>query len=948
MNMNLNELATINCDLSKSTLSGGAIVNTSTNFIDNIGGIVSGSCKTVVTVPNDGVYELVLDYLSSYSDSYLSVDVNGVESSDIYFLPMTKGDTVDYMQQFNLNVDLKAGENTLLFRGDGINNGPSIGKFTLSEITRSIDVPLIPTPIYSVPITNVVSYDPVLGRLSNGAVINNKTNLIDNIGGVYDGNVELVVTVAMEGLYELALNYLSPYAESVLKININGVDLENAYFIQGTMGDTVEYIQQFYAKINLKSGQNTISFHGDGINNGPSIGIFTVNLLEMVAPPIYSTAPTTQVKYNTAFGTLSNGAIVNETTNFVDNIGGPLDGASEIMVDVMDEGEYSLVMKYLAPNGDVILMIDINGANTRVPYTLLGTKSDDVSAAEFSVMITLKAGSNKIKFHGDGVNKGPSIGEFTFNKVVNLATGVNKASMDYKINTGILSNGASINGENGFVEKLGGPLDGTAQLSIVVDNGGEYDLAITYLTITSDTTLKVTVNNMFNSAAYSIPPTNSYNVSDVLIYHIKVILNAGVNLISFHGDGVKQTPSIESVKINYISAIRPPVLSTPDSSSTVENYDTVVGALSNGATVNMVTNFVNNIGGTLDGAVEVLVNVKNGGKHELNLSYLCPYDNSGLKLSVNGVDSEDVYFLPKTMGGNAEDAKIFSYVINLNTGSNTIKFHGDKLRDSISTGRFTLKNIEGIIAPPVLSTPEIANITSYEPAFGMIKNGASINDITNFVDDIGGTNDGSVEILVNVENEGHYKLEFIYVSPNDNTTVKIDINGVDTGEEYFIPQTIGSGVEHAAVFSYMFNLTEGGNKIKFYGNGINSAFSIGRITINSDIISLPPILSTTIVGVKGISLTGSAKVENSFITGISGVNQGVVAMTFSVPYTGVYDLAISYVADDTTKKIQLDVNGDYAGMIQGFDKTLSMNKDHVQVKVIPLTLEQGINQIRVY
>ncbi|WP_170272340.1 hypothetical protein, partial [Clostridium tarantellae] len=84
-----------------------------------------------------------------------------------------------------------------------------------------------------------------------------------------------------------------------------------------TNGWSIGDAKTFTVAVNLNSGINTIKFHGDGINYGPSLGEVTLTLVsgtvtpptEPVNPPTVPTGSNPVYKYNAAEGMLSNGAL---------------------------------------------------------------------------------------------------------------------------------------------------------------------------------------------------------------------------------------------------------------------------------------------------------------------------------------------------------------------------------------------------------------------------------------------------------------------------------------------------------------------------------------------------------------------------------------------------------------------------------------------------------------
>ncbi|MPQ45356.1 hypothetical protein GBZ86_16730, partial [Clostridium tarantellae] len=165
----------------------------------------------------------------------------------------------------------------------------------------------------------VYKYNAAEGMLSNGALIEDAggVNVAGWIGGPSDGATTLTVNVAAAGKYNLAVKYIGADANRNLKIDINGTSTGEVYTPTPTNGWSIGDAKTFTVAVNLNSGINTIKFHGDGINYGPSLGEVTLTLVsgtvtpptEPVNPPTVPTGSNPVYKYNAAEGMLSNGAL---------------------------------------------------------------------------------------------------------------------------------------------------------------------------------------------------------------------------------------------------------------------------------------------------------------------------------------------------------------------------------------------------------------------------------------------------------------------------------------------------------------------------------------------------------------------------------------------------------------------------------------------------------------
>ncbi|MPQ43486.1 sialidase domain-containing protein [Clostridium tarantellae] len=124
------------------------------------------------------------------------------------------------------------------------------------------------------------SYNAVNGVLENGALIEDAggTKVAGWIGGPRDGATTVTVNVASSGSYKLAIQYIGADANRNLKIDINGINTGSIYTPLMTSGWTIADAKTFIIEIKLNSGINTIKFHGDGTNYGPSLGTITLIL----------------------------------------------------------------------------------------------------------------------------------------------------------------------------------------------------------------------------------------------------------------------------------------------------------------------------------------------------------------------------------------------------------------------------------------------------------------------------------------------------------------------------------------------------------------------------------------------------------------------------------------------------------------------------------------------
>ncbi|MPQ43869.1 hypothetical protein [Clostridium tarantellae] len=806
-------------DTTLGTIEGKAsVVNNATKMLDNIGGVNMGASTVNVAVESDGMYSLDLNYLSPNGISKLKIDVNDFATTTIYSLEKTDGMTVKDIKSFETTLNLNKGTNKLKFYGEESNTKLSIGKFTIKPYTM-VDIKV---------------YNANTGSLVNGAVINKNTKFVDNIGGKLEGATKIPIAVDNKGKYNLAINYLSPGADNTIKITINDITTLTTPLVK-TMGASSSSAKIANILVELNKGNNMIKISGEKSNKAFSVGVFTLLLKEIV-----NDIMNTGVLYDISTATLANGASLNKTTKFVENIGGKTMGTAELTIDIPNNGPYYLDLNYLSPSGDSSLKIDVNNKNTGTIYHMEKTPSNNMSDVKvYNIPLDLLSGKYSIKFYGDETNASPNLGNFSITPItiINEATipimPTSTLSKEYSLEKGKLSNGAIINTTTKFIENLGGQNDGAVEITtITIPMEDTYMLAFYYLSPNGDSSLQISINDIDTGESYTLAQTDSENMEDMLLFMEILTLNKGVNRVYFHGDGSDDGPSFEKITLTPIKVEKvssketTSVFSMEESSALITNYDTALGILANGARINEITSFVDNIGGVSDGESEIILTVYDGGIYNLNLKYLSPYENTILKIMVNDVDSDKDYVIPETLGANIEDAKIFNTTINLTEGKNLIKFHGNKINNGPSLSTFVIQLVE-----PTNNLPLDANaqalITDYDLALGILSNGAVVNKETNFVDNLGGTSDGAVQLTLTVDKEGLYRLDVVYLSIYGSSILKFDLNGVSSEDRYFIPQTQLYDAENLNVFSVNIDLLAGENIIKFHGDGIEIAPSIG-------------------------------------------------------------------------------------------------------------------------
>lgn len=228
---------------------------------------------------------------------------------------------------------------------------------------------------------------------------------------------------------------------------------------------------------------------------------------------------------------------------------------------------------------------------------------------------------------------------------------------------------------------------------------------------------------------------------------------------------------------------------------------------------------------------------------------------------------------------------------------------------------------------------------SVNAATGTLANGAQVDATSGFAGYLGGPTDGSVTISINAPIAGNYTLAVKHINGDSARPMKLDVNGVSTGTTYSVPVTAGWTAADALVFNVVINLNQGNNTIKIHGDGTNFAPSVGNVSFTqSQYLNLTEAENAT--------LSGSATISNGFVINLGGSGNGGVEITKVVPYTGVYDLILSYVSPSSTRTGKVLVNGTDTGTTYSFEQTASLNAADAKTKVIQLTLTAGSNSIK--
>ncbi|MGL5244890.1 MAG: hypothetical protein ACRC7R_06945, partial [Sarcina sp.] len=616
-------------NIAEGYLRDDADVDAETNLAYLIGGINDGTAipndgysRVDVTVSTTGQYLLSINYQNG--ETPFRISVNGVENT--YITPPNLNGIVYAI------VDLIAGINKIKFHGEGESYAPYLGTFTVKPFNA---------PVNSAPKKDkltVGTYNISNGFIENEARIEDSTNLSTYIGGPKDGASTLLVNVPRLGDYTIAINYRN--GNRPLKISYNGIDKilnapsNDSGILQGTL--------------NFNTRENLITFHGDGINYAPDIGMFSLTL--------NATIPSQT--YNISQGVLANDAKVDNTTNYVTNIGGKKDGSSTLTVNVPQAGQYILSISYIRSNRPFV--VDVNGSS-KIFW------SGQLYTAFTNETVALNSGNNVLVFHGDGEYLGPDLGILVlFFKNPPQPTKISPTSdltssyKIYKTEIQNLSNGVTINSD-GFLTKIGGPNNGVAVLNTNIETASDYILQIHYVCPHSSNLMKVDVNSIFTNTIYSLPVTNGSSITDIKVFTMPVALESGPNTIKFYYDKGNISPILGAVQ----------VLSNINSSIT--NIATTNILFSGKAMIN--GNFIENMNIEEKDSITFICALPYGGLFNFGVYYVTANDNVKFKIDVNGINTGALYNFTKTKSMNLVDEQFKIIPLNLSIGQNIIKVY---------------------------------------------------------------------------------------------------------------------------------------------------------------------------------------------------------------------------------------------------------------------------------
>ncbi|MGL5243567.1 MAG: hypothetical protein ACRC7R_00105, partial [Sarcina sp.] len=458
------------------------------------------------------------------------------------------------------------------------------------------------------------------------------------------------------------------------------------------------------------------------------------------------------------------------------------------------------------------MKIDINGVSTGTIYNVTGGNT-----GVFTTPINLVSGISYIKFHGDGVNYAPDLGAFTLTTIpvtttttptTTVPTTTVPANSSIRINTTDKGTGLNqINFSGTWNDDVGEVWTQSVNSTFTINFKG---VGISLVAV-KDPKHGIYEVSIDNGAAIEVNANATTRTQPQTIYNSGVLTD-GNHTLQFK---IKTTDAqINYAVVNLGSTVTPTTPTTTVPSPTAPatptySYNIANGVYSGGASTDAGTNFAGYIGGPTDGGITVGVNVATTTLYNLAIKYIGADTNRPLKIDINGVNTGSIYTPPKTGGWTVNDALTFTVAIMLNSGVNTIKFHGDGANYGPSLGAFTLSTIPTVtpttptttVPTQTLPTAPTIPTYSYNVSKGLLQGGAMLDAVANLATNLGGPSNGNSTVGINVATNTVYNLAVSY--RNGNRPMKIDINGVSTGTIYNV--TGGN----TGVFTTPINLVSG-------------------------------------------------------------------------------------------------------------------------------------------
>ncbi|MGL5245040.1 MAG: hypothetical protein ACRC7R_07715, partial [Sarcina sp.] len=315
--------------------------------------------------------------------------------------------------------------------------------------------------------------------------------------------------------------------------------------------------------------------------------------------------------------------------------------------------------------------------------------------------------------------------QYEINKVASSSIAITVPTTSTLVE-GLLQNGAQVL-STGAVTNIGGTTDGSVIVNYVAQQAGRHALSV--IVEDSKNPLTIDVNGINTGVIYNVGGISASAITvNTIVVSVTIPLNSGNNVIKFHGDGSSPGPDLFTTKVNTIPKLLPK-----------GSYNVADGIFTGSTRLNTVGDMATYIGGPMNGTSSINVNTDLTAQYNLAIKY-----NNGLnpfEIEVNGVNTGKVY-TPNSNQGTFT----LPEPINLNVGSNIIKFKGNGINSAPDFGIFSISvNVNKPSTLPIVPT---IPTYSYNVSKGLLQGGAILDVTNNLATYLGGPTDGSSTVGV--------------------------------------------------------------------------------------------------------------------------------------------------------------------------------------------------------
>ena len=611
------------------------------------------------------------------------------------------------------------------------------------------------------------------GNFSNSSYISNLNGFAQGIGGPNNVFIETTINAPINGIYKMAIQYVSANSTGNLKFNVNGEISSNVMILSITNSWNSVDAKVFYIMVNLLEGDNTIRFYNDTGEYAPAIGQITFNL--------YSKT----YEVNALEGVLGGGASITNSqgVNFVTGLGINTNnfGYVEVSVNASVRRTYNFNIQYLAGDQDTTLQVDVNKKQLG-QYTLSKTNNWTLNYSKiYTLTINLEEGKNIIRLYNNINSIAPWIGNLSYN--AQLINGVTSATL------GTMSGGAILVLNNTMVGNLGGVGNGKVIIELDISIAGQYMLFVQCVSnLDGGSPLSIEINHI-ETISFVVAETGANSINDSVNYVISCNFFSGVNDVIFYN--LSNTASAYIGNIQWV-LIEPFVVNTPSKN----------GIKYNGATFTWNANAIG-LGGSNRGVLKLPVEVYSYGQYNCSFKYLT--NNQGgapIKLYGNN-ELIGSYVLPQTNYNNINDAKIATVIANFDgTSDDVLSFYNFTGIRSLDIGNVSFEKF--------ISFKNVFFAKDIEVFDGAVISDELILGI--------GEGAGMINFSVNVPETEKYDLAIYYLAEDNNKISNISVNWVDLPQTISFEQTNSMDIADAKVKVITLDLFEGNNIIKIYNN----------------------------------------------------------------------------------------------------------------------------------